>query len=298
MATNHYFSQGRRSEQRLYEDLIIESLKMYGQDVYYLPREFVRRDDIFSDDPVSRFEYAYKIEMYLQNIEGFDNAADLFTKFGVELRPECTFVVSRRRWNTAIAALENTTDRPFYRPREGDLIYLPLSKSLFEISKVDKELPFYQLKNFPIFTMRCHLFEYNDEDFDTEVPEIDDIENKNSQQTLLTFDRSSITGGLFNFNEAVRQTNATFTIEGEISNIDNSDSDAYKLYIKHKGNTDGVFGTFTTNSPILGLTSNASGTPYSVSNPILESSVQNTFFDSEASNILDFSESNPFGDPL
>lgn len=300
MATNPYFSQGRRSERRLYEDLIIESLKMYGQDVYYLPRELVKRDDIFSDDPVSRFDNSYKIEMYIQNVEGFDNASDLFTKFGVEIRPECTFIVSRRRWNTAIAAMENSTTKPFYRPREGDLIYLSLSKSLFEITKVDNEQPFFQLQNFPIFSMRCHLFEYNDEDFDTDVQEIDEIENVNSQQTVLTFDKSSITGGngTFDFNELVRQVNTSFTIEGEVANIDNADSDQYKVYIKHKGTTNGTFGTFTTNSPVLGLSSSATGTPFSVGEPELEASVQNEYFDSDATNILDFSESNPFGDPL
>ena len=86
MATNLYFSQGRKSEQTLYEDIIIESLKMYGQDVYYVPRELVNRDTIFGDDNTSRFDNAYRIEMYIEGVEGFDGEGDLFAKFGVEIR--------------------------------------------------------------------------------------------------------------------------------------------------------------------------------------------------------------------
>ena len=108
MATNPYFSQGTRSEQLLYEDIIIESLKMYGQDVYYIPREIVDRDRIFVDDSVSRFDNAYKIEMYIENTEGFDGEGDLFTKFGVEIRDAATFVVAKRRWNTTVAYHEQT----------------------------------------------------------------------------------------------------------------------------------------------------------------------------------------------
>src|SRR6056300_1150201 len=158
MATNLYFSQGRKSEQDLYEEIIIESLKMYGQDVYYIPREIVNRDRIFEDDSVSRFSDAYKIEMYIENIEGFDGEGDLFTKFGVEIRDAATFIVSRRRWGSVIAENEESDVVQFFRPREGDVIYLPLSQSMFQIMKVETETPFFQLKNLPTFRMRCELF--------------------------------------------------------------------------------------------------------------------------------------------
>ena len=118
MATNRYFTRGTPTEQRLYEDIIIESLKIYGQDVYYLPREIVKRDTIFNDDNVCRFDDAYRIEMYIENIEGFDGEGDLFTKFGVEIRDAATFIVARRRWagRTLYAGSPGTTP-PYVRER-------------------------------------------------------------------------------------------------------------------------------------------------------------------------------------
>ena len=297
MAINQYFAQGRISEQRLYEDLIIEALKIYGQDVYYLPRELVNRDNIFQDDIVSKFDNSYKIEMYIENIEGFDGDGDLFTKFGVEIRDAATFVVSRRRFRNIISIVESTVDKQFFRPREGDLIFLPLSRSIFEITHVTDETPFYQLKNLPVYRMRCELFEYNDENFDTGVVAVDAVENAHAQQTTLVFNQNSITG-TFEFSEFVQQVNNTFTINGEIVDIDASDSSAYKLFVAHVGATDGLYHDFTLTNPVVGLTSTASGTPYSINEKNLRAGAQNNLFDSAANNILDFSESNPFGDPI
>ncbi len=297
MAINQYFAQGRLSEQRLYEDLIIEALKIYGQDVYYLPRELVNRDNIFQDDAVSKFDNAYKIEMYIENIEGFDGDGDLFTKFGVEIRDAATFVVARRRFRNIVSIVESTVDKQFFRPREGDLIFLSISKSIFEITHVTDETPFYQLKNLPVYRMRCELFEYNDENFDTGVEEVDAVEDVHTQQTTLVFDQSSITG-TYEFSEFVQQVNNTFTINGEIVDIDASDSSAYKLFVAHVGATDGLYHDFTTTNAIVGLTSGASGTPYTVNEKDLRAGAQNNYFDSAASDILDFSESNPFGDPI
>jgi len=184
MSTNLYFSQKVRSEQNLYEDIIIESLKMYGQDVYYLPRDIVNEDTIFGDDIPSTFNSSHKVEMYVENVEGFDGEGDLFTRFGVEIRDEATFVVSRRRWIQQVQRMD--TELTSVRPREGDLIYLTLSNSLFEIMHVEHEQPFYQLSNLPVFKMRCQLFEYNDEDLDTGVEAIDDIEKRYAYQYKVT----------------------------------------------------------------------------------------------------------------
>lgn len=182
MATNPWISQSVRSEQNLYEDLVIESLKFYGQDVYYLPREIVNRDKIFLDDVPSRFSDSYKVEMYIENIEGFEGEGDLFSKFGVELRDQATFVVARRRWKKLIG---DKLDSYNFRPREGDLIYLPLSQSIFEIFKVETETPFYQLSQLPTFRLQCELFEYNDEDFDTDIVDIDAIEEEGAYEYKL-----------------------------------------------------------------------------------------------------------------
>lgn len=135
MARNIYFSEAVRSEQHLYENIIIESLKMYGQDVYYLPRTIVNENRILGEDVSSQFSNSYKIEMYIENTEGFEGEGDLFTKFGVEIRDEATFVVARRRWNNTVGRVDNEIEGE--RPREGDLVYLPLSKSLFEVMHVE-----------------------------------------------------------------------------------------------------------------------------------------------------------------
>ena len=184
MATNRYIRQGVRSEQTLYEDIVIESLKFYGQDVYYLPRTIVNEDRVFGDDIPSRFSNAYKIEMYIENAEGFDGEGDLFTKFGVEIRDQATFVLARRRWDQTVAKIDNEIDG--IRPREGDLIWLPLSKSMFQIMKVEHEDPFYQLNNLVVFKLQCELFEFNDEDFDTSIEDIDDIVVDHAYQWVLT----------------------------------------------------------------------------------------------------------------
>jgi len=191
MATNPYISQRVQSEQNLYEDIVIESLKFYGQDVYYIPREIVNKDPIFLDDVPSRFSDAYKIEMYIENTEGFDGEGDLFTKFGIELRDQATFVVARRRWKNLIG---NYLDEKKFRPREGDVIFLPMSNSIFQIQKVETETPFYQLSNLPTFRLQAELFEYNDEDFDTGIDQIDAIEYEGAYQYKITMRPNDNTG--------------------------------------------------------------------------------------------------------
>jgi len=175
MARNIYFSDKVKSEHDLYENIVIESLKIYGQDVYYIPRDLVNEDTIFGDDAESSFNSAYKVEMYIDNIERFDGEGDLFTRFGVEIRDEATFVVARRRWSQTVARYDNEIDGT--RPFEGDLVYLPLSKSLFQITHVEHEMPFYQIGNLNVYKLRAQLFEYTGEDMDTGIAGIDSVED-------------------------------------------------------------------------------------------------------------------------
>ena len=188
MARNIYFTDKVRSEHELYENLVIESLKIYGQDVYYIPRDIVNEDKVFGDDIESSFNSSYKVEMYLDNVEGFEGEGDLFTRFGVEIRDECTFVVARRRWSQTVARYDN--DISSERPREGDLVYLPLSNSLFQITHVEHEMPFYQVSNLNVYKLRAQLFEYTGEDLDTGVEAIDDIEKDFSYQYKVTVPRA------------------------------------------------------------------------------------------------------------
>jgi hypothetical protein len=177
MATNHYFQSGipigRRSEQNLYEDLIIECLKIYGFEVYYIPRKFNNIDRIFGEDTISSFEHAYPLEMYLQNVNGFEGDGELMSKFGVELKDTANFIVSRKRWLDTVGRSGNAVLD--LRPAEGDILYFPLTKSFFEIRKVENETPFYQIGKLYVFTLQTELMQYSSEDFNTGISEIDDI---------------------------------------------------------------------------------------------------------------------------
>jgi hypothetical protein len=288
MATNPYFKQGVRSEQTVYEDIIIEALKMYGQDVYYLPREIVNKDNVFLDDVPSRFGNAYKVEMYIENTEAFDGEGDLFTKFGIELRDQANFIVSRRRWKSLVG---NRLAENNFRPREGDLIYLTLSESLFEIRKVETETPFYQLSNLPTFKMQCELFEYNDEDLDTGIDTIDGVEEEAAFQYQLTLDSA---GSGYVVGETVKQVFSDHDMKGEVTAFTR---DTKKVKIAHAGATDGKYHTFATGVQLTGVTSGAVATPTLVEElQEIQQDAQNKIFDDFEGDFLDFSESNPFGD--
>lgn len=294
MATSRHFRHNVRSEQNLYEDLIVESLRFYGTDIYYLPREVVSRDMIFNDEELSRFAYAYRIEVYLENLEGFEGDGDLFSKFGVEIRDAATLLMARRRWNNEIRKHQETEEEKYYRPREGDLIHVPLSGSTFEIMKVEDENPFYQLGKLPLFRMNCELFEYTNADFDTGVPEIDDIEEFAAYQYKLTMD-TSVT---FVKGETITQTHADHVVTGKVVNsIDN------ELYLVHVGNNTGEYRALTPAVAVVGDESGVSAIPTLVEElqeiqPASPGGADGnvTSFDVSALEFLDFSEQNPFGD--
>ena len=173
MAKNVYFSGGTTTEQTLYEDLIIESLKIYGHDVYYLPREIVKEDDLFGEDVLSKFDENYMIEMYVSNYDGFEGDGTLMTKFGVRITDEATFVIAKRRWEDLIAASNNLVSS--FRPNEGDVIYFPLTGQLFQIKFVEHEKPFRMLNDIQTYNLVTEIMEYSGERLDTGVDEIDKI---------------------------------------------------------------------------------------------------------------------------
>ena len=187
MPTNNFFQNGggigTTNEQRLIEDLIIESLKIYGHDTFYLPRTMVNKDTIFDEAQLSSFTQAYPLEMYLDNVQGFEGQGDIFTRFGMEVRDQATFVLAKRRWEDMVTRQSPTVSRKA-RPVEGDLIYFSKTKSMFEIKYVDFQNPFYQAGQIYVFRLVCELFEYSSEDIDTGIAEIDAIETKYSQDML------------------------------------------------------------------------------------------------------------------
>jgi len=292
MAVNHYFSQVVKGEQRLYEDIIIESLKIYGQDVYYLPRDIVNEDTILGEDVQSSYNSSHKVEMYIENTDGFDGEGDLFTKFGVEIRDEATFVVSKTRWKEMVLRYDN--EMTGTRPLEGDLIYLALSKSFFKITHVEHESPFYQLSNLPTFKLRCEKFEYADEDFNTGNA-IDQEAEKYAYVYKLTMDSS---GPGYKIGEKITQYLADGTDNtGEVHAWNDSSN---VLDVIHVGNTSGSFSNLVTGIAVLGNDSRAFCTPTAITQSIEGSKTeQNDQFETTATDMsfLDFTESNPFGDP-
>jgi hypothetical protein len=187
MPTNFYFQSGSSigtiGEQRLIEDLIIESIQIYGQDVYYLPRIAFREDGILGEDTLNYFNQAYPIEMYLNNVQGWEGDGEIFSKFGITVTDRATFVVAKRRWEDAIGSQVEALPLPV-RPLEGDLLYYPKTKALFEIKFVQHLDPFMQLGKFYIYSLECELYKYSSEILDTGIEEIDALEDRFSNNML------------------------------------------------------------------------------------------------------------------
>ena len=181
MPTNVYFDTGTTSEQRLYEDLIIEQLKIYGQDVFYLPRKIANKDTIFGEDPASSFDDSYIIEMYVDNVDGYMGEQEIIKKFGLELRDDIVFTLSKTRWESLV---KNNSDLTAERPQEGDLVYFPTTNAFFEIQFVEHEQPFYQQSALPVYKLSCTRIEYSSERLDTGIAAIDSVETSLSTDTM------------------------------------------------------------------------------------------------------------------
>lgn len=310
MPRNVYFSQAVRSEQHLYEDLIIESLKIYGQDVYYIPRTLVNRDNILGEDPASKFDDAYIIEAYLENVEGFEGTGDLYSKFGLEIRDEAQFVVSRKVWNRRVGIFSDNTDP---RPQEGDLIFLPMTNSFFEITYVEDDSPFYQLSDLPVYRLTCSLFEYNDEDFDTGVESIDLKINQVSYQVPLAITLTT-SQQYFEIGENVEQTltaavGATPAVKvfGEVAQASKTGVGTQTIWLSNigaSGTTEAK--SFTVGGTVTGLKNSYTGTIASIFSDLTDTSgtawksdggAENIALERFADGFIDFSEANPFGDP-
>ena len=243
----------------------------------------------------SRFSNAYKIEMYIENTDGFEGEGDLFAKFGIELRDQANFVVARKRWTQLIGS--KLTENNF-RPREGDVIYLPLSESMFEIRRVETETPFYQLSQLPTFRLQCELFEYGGEDFDTGIDTVQDVEQEGSFKYNLQLDSASngyIVGETITQAQGTNANGVAYSMTGEVAFFSDSDN---VLQVIHSGATDGLYHTWSTSHKIFAPTNASISQPTIVTENLddISPSNQNKTFDDFESDFLDFSESNPFGD--
>jgi len=285
MATNQYVKHNKANEQDLFADIVIESIKFYGEDIYYLPRDVVTKDNILNEDVESSFDSSYLVEMYIENTEGFEGEGNLMAKFGLEIRDEATFIVAKRTWNTLVGSLEDQI-----RPMEGDLLYLSLSKSFFEISFVEHEQPFFQLSNLPVYKLQAKLFEYNDEDFNTGVAELDAIEALGFKTELLLSDVI----GTFDMSERISQLLPSGdNLSAKIVDINTASN---KLTVVDIETSDGLYHVFSAEASVTGLVSGAIGTIINTTDDT-GSGTQNDDFEIEAEGIIDFTLDNPFGEP-
>ena len=272
MALNPFFLQGSSGEQNLVQELINEQLKIYGQDVFYIPRTLVKEDELLGEDVLSKFGDAYQVEMYFENVEGYEGEKEIMSKFGLQMNDDATCVVSRRRFEQLVSTDSNLIVKT--RPNEGDLVYFPKVKKIFEISFVDHDDPFYQIHNVPAFKLKCKTFEYSSEILDTGITEIDTIETDNSMD-MLAFQFTMEQSGTFN---------QGIQLEDGTGNIEQEDS------------TDNIIGENETGGVGLLLENGDYIIQEAYVTDTIDENAMNDFFDTQDDTIIDFTESNPFGD--
>ena len=313
MPRNVYFSQGAKSEQNLVEDLVVEALKIYGFDLYYLPRNLVSRDLILNEDIESKFDAAYQIEMYIENTDGFAGDGIFMSKFGLQIREQATFVVSRRQWEKLVGLWNNGIIST--RPAEGDVLYFPLTKSYFEIKFVEHQQPFYQLTNVPTYKLQCELFEYNNEEVTTGNRDVDQLERSFSTETWMDIANGTVK---FTEGEKVKQvlipateTTAAVEIYGKVLHYYWDDANSVlKVAVGELSSNSGRYQTFrdTTGAgdQLVSMSTIAAWDitrVYTISDADVnltfvnnDQQAQNRDFEKEGNAVIDFSERNPFGD--
>ena len=292
MAKSQYFPQygGRTSEQTLVQDLVDEQIKLFGQDVYYVPKTMLI-DKSLNDVVLSKFEDNVLIEMMLINVEGFGSSgAVAMSKFGLRLSDEITYAVSKRRWLTYVESEINTHVPD--RPNEGDLLYVPMTKNLYEIKFVEREVPFYQLGKNYIFSLTCELVENADNYFNTGNDEIDDL-----TQEAHVFPVTVKVGGTgaFVVGEEVRQT---YNVDG--NPVVTKATVAEWIPATRKLRLTYINGVLKPDVALVGQESAASWTVDTFSTIDFQidnyDNALNLVYEQEADDILDFTEGNPFGE--
>ena len=282
-----YFAHGTRAEKNLYEDLIIEQLKIYGHDVHYMPRENLFTDGVLGNT-TDKFTDEYMIEMYVEEVNGFAGQGDLIGKFGLDMRDELTFVVARRTFELLVDQPSNTLT--FNRPKEGDVIYMPLFKKFWQVDFVEDEDPMYQISDLPIFKLKCSTWDYSSESVETGLTEIDEkldnvtldlLENQITLESGTTSSGSLLSENIAGEVEALlSEAGDTIVDETDADNIILEDDPNYLEYIILEDN----------------LTSNLASDSVDSDNLAFDTAAGLDDFDTE-NDIFDFTENNPFGDP-
>jgi len=333
MAVNSFFHTSNvaaiATEQSLYSNLIKEAIQIYGHDVYYLDRTLVAEDTILGEDSLSKFTQQHPIEMYIEDSEGgFAGEKEIMSQFGLENLSEVTFVVNKIRFQeldrqmqietetdttggsilleeaTIDQSDDSTTlstasgDSNFYiiqdtsatdadRPNEGDVVYHPVLDKMFQVNFVDHDEPFYQLDNNPVYKLRCRLYDYSSEIIDTGIADIDAIEDELSVDRLL-----------FQFTlEEGTSVGESLTVDNNFYTVDNTDVTADSTTVSTDPRSLGE-------SIMLENSSDSGDTNYLLQEDVKsmgdyssDKTAQNELFSAQSATVLDFSESNPFGDP-
>ena len=301
MATNVYFSQGTKNEQYLVEDLIIESLRIYGQEMFYIPRTLVAKDEILGEDRLSKFTSSFPIEMYFENVDSFAGQGAFIQKFGLMMEQSATLVVARRRWDQFIGRY-GKTQLP-NRPCEGDLIYFPLTKGMFEIKFVQHQDPFYQLGKLYVYKLQVELFQYSSEFIDTGIKDIDAFETLKSFTTnatrsnygeVIRIDMTN-TGSGYTSAPTVVITSST-GVGAEATAILGTGGNSTKVVSVEVTSAGAKYQTAPVISFVGGAGVDAAAEAFIETNiDKVESFADNNKFKTQAADIL-FSASNPFGD--
>ena len=277
MALNNYFEKYNNNEGNLLEDLVQESIQVFGHEVSYLPRIQNNLDNIFGEATASSFESAYPVEVYIKTTDGFEGEGAFVGRFGLEIREQVTFSMSQRTWK----GLGLTT-----RPLEGDLIWFDMAQKMFEIQFVEHQAIFYQLGRLPVYDLSCEFFEYSSEDIDTGIPEIDAVEADSAYSVEYGYSANS---GVFSTNE---------TIIGGLSGASAKvlklrDVPGLGLFVR----VTNIVGSFTPGENIIGQTSNETAQISTVTKDFAEDEqAKNVEIEKTANGIIDFTEGNPFSE--
>ena len=304
MATNPYFKE-YIGEQTLLDDLVVETIRAMGRDMIYIPREYLNRDIIFGEDPISEFKNAYTIEMYIQNVTAFGGQMNIINKFGINITDRVTLQLSKTRFEQEIY----TKNSSLRTPREGDLIYFPFNKSIFEINYVEDKIPFFQFGTLNVYTLTCELFTYSFETIETGVTEIDDVEEKRKYNMYsFTLSSSPVSGTL-----TLKRGDHIFQVSGTTgAGATYTNATAEGVVVEYTGNTTyikGVTGTFVSGvSGTQSIKNKINGVEYYLLDvdqtnvnlsidPISGvGEIENDVYAEEADNNLNFSRDNPFSE--
>ena len=277
MALNNYFHKYDNNEANLLEDLVVESIQVFGHEVSYLPRTQNNLDNIFGEASLSSFESAYPVEVYIKTTDGFEGEGAFVGRFGLEIREQITFSIAQRTWK----GLGLTT-----RPLEGDLIWFDTAQKMFEIMFVEHQAIFYQLGRLPVYDLSCEFFEYSSEDIDTGIPKIDAVEAESAYSVEYGYSANS---GVFSTNDTIigSQSGASAKV------LKLRDVPGLGLFVR----VSNIVGSFTNGEIITGQTTSETATMSTVTKEFAEDAqAKNVEIESTANGIIDFTEGNPFSE--